>query len=72
MAEVKLSKREEYIKMSEENIEARTPFSEFWRKFKKQKLAFVSFFFVILLLVIAIFGPSIVPYDITEPDYSIV
>jgi len=70
VAEVKLSKKEEYIKMSIENIETRTPFSEFWRKFKKQKLAFVAFFFVILLIVIAIIGPSIVPYDITEPDYS--
>lgn len=69
MSEVKLSKKEQYIQMSLENIEARTPFSEFWRKFKKQKLAFISFFFVIFLIILAIIGPSIVPYDITEPDY---
>ncbi len=69
MTEVKLSKKEQYIKMSLENIENRTPFSEFWRKFKKQKLAFISFFFVIFLIVLSIIGPSIVPYDITEPDY---
>lgn len=69
MSEVKLSKKEQYIQMSLENIEARTPVSEFWRKFKKQKLAFISFFFVIFLIILAFVGPSIVPYDITEPDY---
>ena len=70
MVELKLSKKEEYMQQLVDNIEVQTPFSEFWRKFKKQKVAFVAFFFVILLLVLAIIGPLIVPYDITEPDYE--
>lgn len=70
MVEIKLSKKEEYMQMSMENITSRTPFSEFWRKFKKQKLAFAAFFFVIFLVIIALIGPAIVPYDVTEPDYE--
>ncbi|MDW0110736.1 ABC transporter permease subunit [Sporosarcina aquimarina] len=49
---------------------SKTPFSEFWRKFKKQKLAFVAFFFVVALILLAFIGPFITPYDITEPDYE--
>jgi len=41
----------------------RTPWSEFWRKFKKQKLGMIALGFVILLILIAIFGPWIVPFD---------
>jgi glutathione transport system permease protein len=41
----------------------RTPWSEFWRKFKKQKVALVAGAFVLLLVVIAIIAPWIVPYD---------
>ncbi len=41
----------------------RTPFSEFWRKFKKQPVAMISLGFVILLVIIGIFGPEMVPYD---------
>jgi glutathione transport system permease protein len=49
---------------------AKSPLSEFWRKFKKQKLALVSFFFIVLLIVLSIIGPSIVPYDSAKPDYN--
>lgn len=41
----------------------RTPWSEFWRKFKKQKLGMIALAFVILLILIAVFGPWIVPFD---------
>ena len=41
----------------------RTPWSEFWRKFKRQKVALVAGAFVLLLVVVAIAGPWIVPYD---------
>lgn len=70
MVEVKLSKREEYYQRTLEKGTAKTPVSEFWRKFKKQKLAFISFFFVIFLILLALIGPFIVPYDIAEPDYE--
>ncbi|GIN40895.1 ABC transporter permease [Heyndrickxia oleronia] len=47
-----------------------SPFSEFWRKFKKQRLAFISAIFIAILLVLTVIGPYITPYDIAEPDYN--
>jgi len=41
----------------------RTPWSEFWRKFRKQHVALAAGIFVLLLVVIAIAAPHIVPYD---------
>jgi glutathione transport system permease protein len=41
----------------------RTPWSEFWRKFKKQPVAVGALVFVILLVLLAIFAPLIAPYD---------
>jgi glutathione transport system permease protein len=46
-----------------ENTAVRTPWSEFWRKFKKQHVAVAAGIFVLLLVVVAIFAPWIVPYD---------
>lgn len=70
MVEIKLSKKEAYMQMTSEQMKTRTPFSEFWRKFKKQKLAFISFFLVLFLMILAVVGPFIAPYDIAEPDYE--
>ena len=51
--------------------QVRTPWSEFWRKFKRQKIAMVAGAFVILLAVIAIAAPWIVPFDAeTYFDYD--
>jgi glutathione transport system permease protein len=41
----------------------RTPWTEFWRKFRKQKVALIAGGFVALLVLIAIAAPWIVPYD---------
>src|SRR5215510_11656112 len=41
----------------------RTPWSEFWRKFKKQRIALIAGAFVAVLVVLAILAPWIVPYD---------
>jgi glutathione transport system permease protein len=41
----------------------RTPAREFWRKFRKQKLAMWAGAFVLLLVVLAIVAPWIVPFD---------
>jgi glutathione transport system permease protein len=43
--------------------EVRTPWSEFWRKFKRQHVAAVAGAFVVLLIALAILAPYIVPYD---------
>lgn len=42
---------------------ARGPWSEFWRKFRKQHVALVAGAFVLLLILVALFGPHLVPYD---------
>ncbi len=42
---------------------ARTPFSEFRRKFRKQSLAMWAGIFVVALVLLAIFAPWIVPFD---------
>ncbi|ABE32096.1 glutathione transport system permease protein gsiD [Paraburkholderia xenovorans LB400] len=41
----------------------RTPWSEFWRKFRKQHVALAAGIFVLLLIALAIAAPHIVPYD---------
>lgn len=41
----------------------RTPWSEFWRKFRKQHLAMVAGGFVIFLIVVAALAPYLVPFD---------
>ncbi len=41
----------------------RTPWSEFWRKFKKQHVAVVALVFVAALVLVATLAPWISPYD---------
>src|ERR1700681_4073561 len=41
----------------------RTPWSEFWRKFRKQHVAVAAGLFVLVLVLIAVIAPWIVPYD---------
>lgn len=48
----------------------RTPFFEFWRKFKKQRMAMIAGSFIVILLIVALIGPFIAPYSATEPDYD--
>jgi glutathione transport system permease protein len=43
--------------------DVRTPFSEFWRKFKKQHLAVAAGVFVLLLVLVAVLAPWIAPFD---------
>ena len=46
-----------------EDTAVRTPWTEFWRKFKRQHVAVIAGKFVVLLVVLAIVAPLIVPYD---------
>ncbi|SOZ53289.1 putative dipeptide ABC transporter, membrane component [Cupriavidus taiwanensis] len=41
----------------------RTPWTKFWRKFRKQHLALGAGAFVLVLVLVAILAPHIVPYD---------
>lgn len=47
-----------------------TPFSEFRRKFIKQKSAMAAGFFILCLCVIALISYKIAPYGINEYDYT--
>jgi glutathione transport system permease protein len=48
----------------------RTPWSEFWRKFRRQKVALAAACFLVLLVVVAIAAPWIAPFDPAQPDYE--
>ncbi|MDM8346867.1 ABC transporter permease subunit [Pseudochrobactrum sp. sp1633] len=50
----------------------RKPLAEFWRRFKKQKVAMIALGFIITLVLMAIFAPFVAPYDPTIPDYNAV
>jgi glutathione transport system permease protein len=43
--------------------EVRTPWTEFWRKFRKQRVAVIAGLFIVLLVAVALVAPWIVPYD---------
>ncbi|MFT4416627.1 ABC transporter permease [Fredinandcohnia humi] len=47
-----------------------SPLKEFWKNWKRQKTAFWASFFILLLILIAIIGPYIAPYDPYEPNYN--
>lgn len=50
----------------------RKPLGEFWRRFKKQRVAVASLAFIILLVLVAIFAKYVAPYDPSQPDYNAV
>ncbi len=41
----------------------RTPASEFWRKFRRQRVALIAGVFVLLLVAVAVLAPWLVPFD---------
>jgi glutathione transport system permease protein len=43
--------------------EVRTPWTEFWRKFRKHRVAVIAGLFVVFLVAVALAAPWIVPYD---------
>ena len=51
------------VSSTHEEPAIRTPWSEFWRKFRKQHVALAAGVFVLLLIVVSIAGPHIVPFD---------
>jgi len=50
----------------------RKPLAEFWRRFRRQKVAVVSLFFILGLILVAICAPLVAPYDPNAPDYNAV
>ncbi|WP_428945688.1 glutathione ABC transporter permease GsiD [Pantoea sp. FN060301] len=41
----------------------RTPWHEFWRRFRRQPVAMISGLFVLLLIIVAVLAPWLVPFD---------
>lgn len=50
----------------------RKPLSEFWRRFKKQKVALVALLFIIAMVLAAALAPFLAPFDPSTPDYNAV
>ncbi|PYI55680.1 ABC transporter permease [Paenibacillus flagellatus] len=44
--------------------------AEFFRKFCKQRLSLAAGIFIVLLAIVALFGPYLAPFDPNEPDYD--
>ncbi len=47
-----------------------SPTREAWKRLKRNRLAIVGMIVLILILIIAVIGPWIIPYDYTEYDYD--
>jgi glutathione transport system permease protein len=58
------------LEINQAKTKKKTPLSEFWKKFKKQRLALVAGIFIGLLIIVAIIGPAIAPYGSEEFDYE--
>ena len=50
-------------RLAQSGDKLRTPLSEFWRKFKKEPVAMAAGIFVLFLIVVAIAGPWLTPFD---------
>jgi glutathione transport system permease protein len=48
----------------------RSPFAEFWRRFRRKRVALASACVIILLMLAAALAPWIAPFDQTTPDYN--
>lgn len=49
---------------------AQSPVKQFIKKFMRRKTAVAGFIFIVFILIIAVIGPSITPYDPNAYDYS--
>ena len=55
-----------------DNPALRSPLGEFWRRFRKKRVALVSLVVIVLLLLAALMAPWIAPFDQATPDYDAV
>ncbi|MDM8300681.1 ABC transporter permease [Collinsella tanakaei] len=55
---------------AEELPQAQNPTVQFIKKFLRRKTAVLGFAFIVFILIMAVIGPSIVPYDPNAYDYS--
>jgi glutathione transport system permease protein len=50
--------------------EAHSPLAEFWRRFRKKRLALAAGGIIVVIILAALLAPLIAPYDPTIPDYA--
>ena len=50
----------------------RSPIGEFWRRFRKKRMAFAALGVILLLLAVAALAPWVAPYGAAAPDYDAV
>ncbi|MDD6788949.1 MAG: ABC transporter permease subunit [Lachnospira sp.] len=62
---------ESVVRQSAEELpKPKSPYKEFVRKFLKRKAAVVSLIFIIVLALVAIFGPVVIRYNPNAADYT--
>jgi peptide/nickel transport system permease protein len=61
---------EEVLTGEERQITARSPLQLFWRRFRRDKVAMAALFFIVLLVLVAIFAPLIVK-AVGAPDPNV-
>ena len=48
----------------------RTPLGEFWRRFRRQRLALIAAVVILAVVLSAVFAPWVAPFDPAMPDYD--
>lgn len=70
MAEIKQQNTAVSVDEAEALPQAQSPAKQFIKKFLRRKTAVAGFLFIVFILIIAVIGPSITPYDPNAYDYS--
>ena len=53
-------------------VPVQSPLAQFLRRFRRQKMAIVALSIILVLFLLALFGPAIAPYDPFKPDYNVI
>jgi len=51
-------------------LEVRTPAAEFWRRFRRRRVAILAGLVILLIVLLALLAPLVAPYDPAAPDYN--
>lgn len=70
MTETKIIKPNNRFAAGEELPKPKSRVKEFVKKFMRRKTAVISFLFIMILFLAAVFGPYLAPYDASQADYS--
>lgn len=65
-----MAEKEKNTYESEVLPKARSKSKEFIKKFMRRKTAVIALIFILFMVIVAILGPMMAPYDCSAPDYS--